>query len=78
MQRSKTHFEQVPVAVVKKIAVQLSDSEINCSICHKPLALETAKTDELGQGVHGDCYLISVGVKRDQRTRPSGKTNGHR
>ena len=84
MRESKTHFEQIPVKVVKKIAEefhedasgnhkavsgtspgkrkpqlqgkrrkasrikQFLESRINCSICGKPVALETANTDEAG------------------------------
>jgi len=29
MQRSKTHFEQIPVAVVKKIAVEVHDDDVD-------------------------------------------------
>ena len=28
-----------------------------CALCHKPLDLETAKTDEDGQAVHAKCCL---------------------
>jgi hypothetical protein len=35
-----------------------------CSICNKPVKLETAKTDELGKTVHEGCYLLKIGVKR--------------
>ena len=101
MQESKTHFEQIPVAEVKKIAreihdrrcrkrqrsqrnfteqveasspgvarekrkagltMQLPESNINCSVCAKPIALETAKTDEVGRAVHDECYLLKVGT----------------
>jgi len=27
-----------------------------CSICHKPVDLETSKTDPKGQAVHESCY----------------------
>lgn len=46
--------------------MQLQKPEINCSICYKPVALETAKTDEVGQAVHEECYLLNLGIKRDQ------------
>jgi len=29
MQRSKTHFEQIPVAVVKKIAAEVHDADVD-------------------------------------------------
>lgn len=111
MQESKTHFEQIPVAVVKKIAeefhddvaanhnavtrtssklkphrltslgkqrkvgltVQFPESEINCSICGKPVALETAKTDEVGQAAHGECYLRKLGINAGRNSVQSSK-----
>jgi len=105
MQKSKTYFEQIPVAVVKQIAEEFHDDdvdrndstvtrtppsklkphrlpsrggrrkacltmqilkpEINCSLCGKRVAIETAKTDEVGQAVHEECYLLKIGVKTD-------------
>jgi hypothetical protein len=35
-----------------------------CSICDKPLKLETSKTDELGKAVHEGCYLLRVSLKK--------------
>ena len=88
MQNSKTYFEQIPVAVVKKIAeefhddvagndcavtrtslsklkphrlallgkngkrgltMQLPEPEMYCSICGKPIALETARQMKSGK-----------------------------
>jgi hypothetical protein len=105
MQESKTHFEQIPVELVKKIAeqfhgdaagtdnaitetslgelkphrsaslgkqrkagltMQLQKPEMNCSICDKPVALETAKTDEVGQAAHEECYLSKLGINADR------------
>jgi hypothetical protein len=45
---------------------------INCSICHKPVDLETSKVDANGKAVHGGCYVLSVAVKRPTEpvTRP--------
>ena len=34
-----------------------------CSICNKPVELETAKTDENGKAVHEDCYAARVRLK---------------
>jgi hypothetical protein len=28
-----------------------------CSVCHKPIHLETSKTDERGDAVHEECYV---------------------
>jgi hypothetical protein len=33
-----------------------------CSICHLPVPVNEAKTDEDGGAVHEDCYLIKLGV----------------
>jgi hypothetical protein len=46
--------------------MQLAESEINCSICDKPVALEAAKTNEVGQAVHEECYLHKLGIKADR------------
>jgi hypothetical protein len=32
-------------------------------VCNLPVALETAKVDELGRAIHGDCYLAIVRKK---------------
>ena len=34
-----------------------------CEICHKPVKLETSKTNELGKAVHERCYLLRVRSK---------------
>jgi len=35
-----------------------------CSVCNKPVKLETSKADELGKAVHEGCYLLKVSVKK--------------
>jgi hypothetical protein len=35
-----------------------------CDICHKPVKLETSKTNEVGKAVHENCYLLSVSSKK--------------
>ena len=35
-----------------------------CSICHSPVRVNEAKTDEDGHAVHEDCYLIKLGVTK--------------
>jgi len=35
-----------------------------CDICHKPVKLETSKTNEVGKAVHERCYLLSVSSKK--------------
>ncbi len=34
--------------------------EFKCTICNKPIALETAKTDDDGRIVHGACYALRL------------------
>lgn len=31
-----------------------------CSMCVKPVPLETCKTDEAGKAVHEECYVLKV------------------
>jgi hypothetical protein len=31
-----------------------------CHICNKPVALEIAKTDEMGRAVHEGCYFLKL------------------
>jgi|SRR5580658_10301678 hypothetical protein len=44
-----------------------------CSICNRPVKLETSKTDELGKAVHEGCYLLQMSLKRTppQPQRPA-------
>jgi hypothetical protein len=35
-----------------------------CSLCHKPVPLDTSKTDEYGKAVHEECYLLKMRLKR--------------
>ena len=58
------------------LILQSQKPEMNCSICHKPVALETAKTDEVGEAVHEECYILNAGIKRDQA--PQGKSKADR
>jgi hypothetical protein len=35
-----------------------------CSICNKPVSLETSRADEHGNAVHEGCYLLKIsGIK---------------
>jgi hypothetical protein len=34
----------------------------DCSICHKPVDLTTAKTDDNGHTVHENCYVVKLGL----------------
>jgi hypothetical protein len=44
-------------------------SEFNCSICNKPVDLETSKTDDRGKAVHEQCYVLRHALK--SATQPS-------
>jgi len=33
-----------------------------CPICHQPVPLNNAKTDEGGSAIHEACYLVKLGV----------------
>ena len=58
MDRSKTHFAQIPVELAKKTAVR--PTRPTCSICGKHVALEKCKIDEQGGAVHAACYFRKV------------------
>ena len=40
------------------------DSVLRCPICKKAVPLEAANTDEDGQGVHEECYLLKLHSKQ--------------
>jgi hypothetical protein len=31
-----------------------------CSICCKPVAVQTSKTDEHGRAIHEECYVLKL------------------
>jgi len=67
MARTKTHFEQVPVAFAKKIAAREPSSQTNvvsCTICGTAVPLEHCKTDEHGEAVHESCYTLKLASAR--------------
>ena len=35
-----------------------------CSICGKPVVLETSKTDSHGEAVHEECYERKIAAKK--------------
>ena len=35
-----------------------------CSLCNKPVPLETSRADEYGKAVHEGCYLLKVTGKK--------------
>ena len=45
-----------------------------CTICNLPVPLNDAKTDEDGNAVHENCYLIKLGVSQTvgNTTKASG------
>jgi hypothetical protein len=38
----------------------------DCSICHKPVDLTTAKTDDNGHTVHEKCYVVKLGLNLEK------------
>jgi len=62
MRRPRTHFEQVPLAVAKKVAIQekYSPQSVPCVICRKPVNLEVCKIDHDGAAVHEKCYVDAL------------------
>jgi hypothetical protein len=69
----KLHFEQVPLAVARRVGlerIRLSQpGTIRCEICAKIVELETCKIDENGRAVHGDCYVLKL-AKGSEPARP--------
>jgi hypothetical protein len=37
----------------------------SCRICKDPVLLETSKTDEYGQAVHEECYVLNLSLKAE-------------
>jgi hypothetical protein len=37
----------------------------SCRICNDPVLLETSKTDEYGQAVHEECYVLDLSLKAE-------------
>jgi hypothetical protein len=77
MRKPATYFEQIPVQRVKEIVATPANQGIEsllpgrvshalqCRICRKPVPVETAKTDDRGQAVHEECYILSVTQEPD-------------
>jgi hypothetical protein len=49
---------------------RLSHRDPICSICHMPVFLDEAKTDEVGHAIHENCYLAKVGMTNAPSSRP--------
>jgi hypothetical protein len=64
--RTTTHFEQVPLSVVKKIAREKALSSasnlVACVICGAPVELEHCKINENGRAVHEKCYVEKLAL----------------
>ena len=54
-------------------ALTIPSEELICVICHKPVRLETAKTDDDGQAVHEECYAWKVASDAKAKTNPSAE-----
>lgn len=78
MTKSQRYFEQVPLETVRKVVEESPEKprivpyssrrprySVHCSVCGKPLAVETAKTDGNGQAVHEECYLASIRSQKE-------------
>lgn len=59
MGKTITYFEQVPLAVAKKVAMleKISPRPVPCIICLQPVRLEECKIDHEGAPVHEKCYV---------------------
>ncbi|HEX3820271.1 MAG TPA: hypothetical protein VHW45_08065 [Candidatus Sulfotelmatobacter sp.] len=64
MAKTKTHFEQVPIALVKQIIAQQLEAPnaflVPCRICGTPVGLDLCKIDEHGNAVHERCYIAGL------------------
>lgn len=75
MHKSKTHFEQVPIDVVKKIAQEFPETKQPwpaCPRCGKQVVLETCKIDEDGKAIHAECAVARL--VSNHRTEPQSKS----
>ena len=76
MQKPRTHFEMVPVAVAKRGAATEGRKRANsvpCVICSSPVTLESCKIDEEGDAVHEKCYVARVALNPTLRSRPRSR-----
>jgi len=64
MRKSKTHFEQVPLELARRVAEKAAPALISCAICGKGVVLEKCKIDEKGLAVHEDCYFRKLASRR--------------
>jgi hypothetical protein len=68
MARTKTYFEQVPVALAKQVAEEERRGSqvqpVSCVICGAPVQLEHCKVDEDGGAIHEACYFERLSQAR--------------
>jgi hypothetical protein len=78
VEKTKTHFEQVPVAVAKQVAEQelhaIASGLVSCVICGAPVQLEDCNIDEIGRAVHGKCYIGKLAASPRLMPRRSGSS----
>ena len=55
----------------RHLCLEVTMPNLICDICHKPVKLETSKTNELGKAVHERCYLLRVRAKKATSPRKS-------
>jgi hypothetical protein len=71
--KTRTYFEQVPIALALRVAEQealLSRTRsVSCAICGTPVGLEHCKTDEAGGAVHGHCYVTKLASTAPTKVR---------
>jgi hypothetical protein len=63
---SVRHLKLRRSAVPKRIPLPL------CSICDKPVQLENSNTDEDGQAIHEECYILKL--TQNRTTKPAQST----
>jgi hypothetical protein len=42
-----------------------------CPLCNEPVELETTKTNEDGEAVHEECYVLAVKARQPKPSRPT-------
>jgi hypothetical protein len=77
MAQARTFFEQVPVALAKRVEFRESHKHrphhvVTCTLCKRPVNLQECKTDERGMAVHEECYVANV-VRRGANSFKAGK-----
>jgi hypothetical protein len=53
-----------------------SSDDFRCCYCNQPLQLERAKTDEVGQAVHEECYVLKHAKREPASSDKNGKHHG--